>query len=140
MAKITKEKSQAEKLAIEFMHRIRLYLTKEEFKELVARTKANADKRICFSHDYCDANMVMNEAFGQIFGRDIDATKQADLDMCSKAWEITRVKNFTERNGAFIRYAELNASKAYSEMSEGERIACRVDWLNGSGNGGVRNE
>lgn len=50
---------------------------------------------ICASHDYCDANMVMDSAFRETIGRDAwpegqDAMADADCALWNEAWSIAK--------------------------------------------------
>ena len=48
----------------------------------------------CASHNYCDANMPMDEAFTDILGRSVNAADQADCDLFNAAWRIARTEGF----------------------------------------------
>jgi hypothetical protein len=54
----------------------------------------------CASHDYCDANDYMADAFAEIIGRDIlpdngEGMTQADCDLWNRAWEIAKSERLT---------------------------------------------
>lgn len=64
-------KSDIVKLSKEFGKVIQSWLDKEEIKavnEKNALYKATGDEGICATHNYCDANMAMDEAFENAFG------------------------------------------------------------------------
>lgn len=53
------------KVAVAFCRLLRIDLTAAEMAEVVSRNEAHdlkGDTNICASHDFCDANMVMDEA------------------------------------------------------------------------------
>lgn len=53
-------------------------LTAAEFAEMRQRnTTERYGDGVCASHDFCDANMVMLEAFQTLFGRDPDMDSDA---------------------------------------------------------------
>lgn len=93
----------ADKLATAFVKTLREWLTGQEFEKIRienARFRQRGDQHICASHDTCDANMAMLEAFRSIFGRepytadDVDAGKCSDTDveaetaLWSSAWGL----------------------------------------------------
>lgn len=60
----------------------------------------------CHSHDFCDANMAMQDAFENVLGRSpaIDTDGQtvwpdreveADCDLWNVAWDIAKVRHLT---------------------------------------------
>ena len=56
----------------------------------------------CATHDYCDANMVMDEAFHKVLGRGMylikesatEEQKQADTDLWNAAWTLAKHNQF----------------------------------------------
>ena len=77
-------------LAKEFIRVMRSYLTKKQMDEVVKR---NLDEpkgsRVCHTHDFCDANMAMDEAgknLGVKFVPNLDDDRYAKL--WSDAWEL----------------------------------------------------
>ena len=50
----------------------------------------------CASHDYLDANMVMDEAFTIIFGRDMDAASEDDAALWNAAWDLAVRHGFSK--------------------------------------------
>lgn len=59
----------------------------------------------CATHDFCDANMAMMEAFEAVMGREpvlgddddsMIAAQQADLDLMNAAWVIAKRDHFTD--------------------------------------------
>lgn len=42
----------------------------------------------CASHEYCDANVVMHEAFTSTLGRECDLGNEEDVDLVNEAWSI----------------------------------------------------
>lgn len=89
------EQEQAEAIARGFAANLKACLSADEFAEMRARnaSPAYADGS-CASHDFCDANMPMADAFRSVMGRDIlrdDAPpSDADCALWGKAWAIAR--------------------------------------------------
>jgi hypothetical protein len=63
-------------------------------REIVARNAAEADSRVCHSHDFIDANVVMAEAFERVMGREADTQDGADLDLFNGAWDAAKASGF----------------------------------------------
>ena len=71
----------ATQIAGKFSELLQAELTPSELQEARELNKTEEDSNVCHSHDFCDANMVMHEAFGT-FGIDpLD-----DLDKWSNLW------------------------------------------------------
>ncbi len=80
----------------------------DKLREIVAENEANADPAICASHDHCDANMPMADAFRAVMGRDILPEIEADSALWNRAWDIAkRCKFWTLESiaSAAARYA-----------------------------------
>lgn len=90
------------KLAIAFATQLRAELSAEDMKEVIRRNAASRDPMVCASHDFTDANMVMDAAFRKAFGRDpFDHTEDDGLDMpashtalMNDAWTFAKSHNF----------------------------------------------
>lgn len=52
----------SKQIAQTFVNILKLWLTEEQFAEMVERNQAEEVEGICHSHDYCDANEAMFEA------------------------------------------------------------------------------
>ena len=50
---------------------------------------------ICASHDFCDANEVMDETFTAIMGHEIDTRSHEQRMVWNNAWTIARQSGFT---------------------------------------------
>lgn len=83
-----------EALAEAFIKQLREDLGPEKFAEVVARNAAELNPDVCHSHDFCDANMVMDAAFEE-FGVDPleygyteeDGMSQEVCDLWNRAWD-----------------------------------------------------
>jgi len=108
--------STQERIADAFAAVLRDWLTADQWAEMQARNVDYSDG-VCASHDFCDANMAMAEAFETVTGREpsmsfethYDATvgahvadnpaeeAQADADcaLWSAAWDVAKARHLT---------------------------------------------
>lgn len=91
----------ADMIAFEFGRLLRNELLQEEFVEVLARNAAETDAGICHSHDFTDANMIMDQAFTNIGLRstidyDEDDTRGRDwaTAMWNAAWDKAKAQGF----------------------------------------------
>ena len=89
----------AEALADEFSHVLRNWLTADEMAKVIERNRAQTNPIICHSHDFCDANMAMDEAFTLLMGRSSDAADGHDARLWNEAWEIAKRNEFAIDGG-----------------------------------------
>lgn len=87
-------------IADAFVEGIRDSHSAAQFAEIRRRNAAELDQGVCHSHDFCDANMIMLEAFTAICGREpafLEGTDaeghyseaaEADAALWSQAWNI----------------------------------------------------
>lgn len=69
-------------------------LTAEQWAEMRARN-VTADAGVCASHDFCDANMVMDPAFTAVMGRQADGASDTDAALWSAAWDHAKAAHLT---------------------------------------------
>ena len=81
-----------EEIALEFSKELLKELGNEDFKKMVKLSKANTDPMICVSHDFCDANMPMLEAYERVLDYEPQANNEAHNKIWSDAWTLA-VKN-----------------------------------------------
>lgn len=82
-------------LAREFGSLIQGEFTCRQFREMVYANKRELeDSVVCHTHDYCDANMVMLEAFQTVFQREPDMESDDDLELWNDAWAIAKAADF----------------------------------------------
>ena len=77
----------AEQIAHRFVIVLMNWLDPAEWDEMRKLNAVQADPKICHSHDYCDANMAMAEAFESVVGR-VPSGEDADNSLWNAAWEI----------------------------------------------------
>lgn len=89
-----------EKLAREFSKQLEECIGGADMNALVDETTLNHEEikrdKICYSHNYCDANMVMFDAFTNIIGREPEISMENDTDLriMSEAWNRATEKVF----------------------------------------------
>lgn len=88
----------AEILARKFSAILCEWLTPEQIQEVVEKNKIAIDG-VCHSHDYCDANMAMDEAFVELWSEgtadDTNPSQQTeDHALWGAAWQIAKDNNF----------------------------------------------
>ena len=86
--------NQTNQLADAFAAVLRTWLTADEITAIDAANRAEDPARnICHSHDYCDANMAMWEAFEDVVGREpVDG--EPDDTLWVDAWNVAQERGF----------------------------------------------
>lgn len=87
-------------LSNEFNNILNEWLSAEELKTINRINKTN-HVNVCATHDFCDSNMAMWEAFKNLNSVDMDLQSQSDMDLINEAWDLSK-KNLFEvgRNNA----------------------------------------
>lgn len=86
--------SQLELLSNRFSYLINENFSAIELAETIRKNKTEDYKNCCATHDYCDANMIMDEAFTEIVGHEIDLQNDADLELWNSAWDLSKANDF----------------------------------------------
>ena len=86
--------AQIEKLAKKFSKALENEIGKQNLLKVVAENKAETDSSICHSHDYCDANMVMDAALRAEGIRLEVPTSAADVKTWNKVWDAAKANIF----------------------------------------------
>lgn len=90
------------RLARAFGEQVQETLTVSQFRQVIDGNKAEPENSgICHSHDFCDANVSMHDAFVATFGRNPLDTPSADNIMSdadeklwNDAWAIAKAADF----------------------------------------------
>lgn len=93
----TDPEKQPEAIAKAFSAVLNRWLSADEWTQLIDRNMSEAKQAgECYSHDYCDANMAMDEAFRVVLGRapQVGTGEQNDFELWGKAWTIATEANF----------------------------------------------
>lgn len=91
-----------EQVAEKFAHHLRAVLATPQWNEMRERNaRPDYGRNICASHDFCDANMVMDAAFRELgLGFSLDGPQWAeDQELCelwSAAWGIAKQRYLTK--------------------------------------------
>lgn len=82
-------------IADRFAAILKKWLTAAEFAEMKRRNEQDAAyvSGACASHDYCDANVALDEAFIAVVGRPMEFDSDADVDLWNMAWEDARKRH-----------------------------------------------
>lgn len=82
-------------LAMEFCHEMRATLTQEQMEQVLALNALEMNPNVCHSHDFCDANMVLNEVFVR---HGMDATEDGGMgrwgDLWNQTWNLAKSRGF----------------------------------------------
>jgi hypothetical protein len=77
-------------LARQFADVLHVWLTPAEFAEMQRRNRTPKYDKHCASHDFCDANIAMEDAFKRTFGREPNLESDTDIDLWNKAWDVAK--------------------------------------------------
>lgn len=85
-----------DRIAREFCNLLRSQLNTSEFNEMVWRhvNEGYVSSNACVSHEYCDANMVMAEAFEAVVGEIAKVVNEQHVALWSAAWDAAKANNF----------------------------------------------
>lgn len=78
----------ARKLAKAFEAKLRAGLTDEQYAEMLRRNQTPEYATCCASHDFCDANMVMFDAWVECFGSEPELESDRDTAIWNQAWDL----------------------------------------------------
>ena len=90
--------SETELLAKMFAHKLTEDLGRDVIADII-QSNLEETSGVCHSHDHCDSNMVMAEAFREVFGRDSDPASDEDARIWSEAWEEAQMNAFYYNEG-----------------------------------------
>lgn len=63
-------------------------------REINARNAIEDHPSVCHTHDFCDANVDMWNAFEHTLHREPDVDSESDADIWNQAWAFARAHNF----------------------------------------------
>lgn len=80
----------AYQLAIAFSNGLYEYLGEAVMDSVIDANANERDGRVCHTHDYCDANQIMIDAWQDAFGEplEVDASDEAQTDLINLAWGL----------------------------------------------------
>jgi hypothetical protein len=91
-----------QQLAKEFSRVLRRWLKPAQMESVIHRNRGEAaacrrEKRafnICASHDFCDANMAMAEAYQNLTNREMDTQSDEVVALWNASWDIAKLSEF----------------------------------------------
>ena len=86
MAAEVKPPPTIDSLAMEFCEELRATLAPEQMENVVSLNAAEANPNVCHSHDFCDANIVLNDVF---LRHGMDAADEGGMDRWGDLWNQT---------------------------------------------------
>ena len=81
-------------LARSFSQLLKQYLTEDQILEIIKRNDLPQYFGCCATHDFLDSNMVMDEAFTEVMGREINIQSDLDLNIWNQAWNEAKKEKF----------------------------------------------
>lgn len=135
-------------LACAFGEELRKELSAQQIAEVIKRNEAEPDKGVCHSHDFCDANVVMAQAFAQFGCAEPDVGDDAVVAVWNAAWEIAIAREFADDDPLEVLSAELeawceaeglpfaSADEVRADLCDdapherSEKVKAQIDWLN----------
>jgi len=63
-------------------------------KNLAYQLEGNGE--CCATHDFCDANVVMSDAFESVMGYEVDPQDEQQAKLWGEAWDYAKIKYLTE--------------------------------------------
>ncbi len=88
------------------------WLTVKQMLTVIKRNKNyKYDPSVCASHDFCDANMAMDEAFTKIMKREFNLQSSEDCSTFNHCWELAKKNDFRK-----IEYEVGNDTKEFFEL------------------------
>lgn len=85
MSVVTKQEM-VEQLSTAFVAQLREVLTAGDFIYMQQRNAVEVNTNICHSHDFCDANVVMEHAWSSVIGFKLDLNCDEHIAIWDKAW------------------------------------------------------
>ena len=85
----------AQRIARSFSRRLLAYLGPSRMGKVRARNRRETDTQCCQSHDFCDANVFMDEAFRSVTGRAMKIQSDRDGAIWSAAWHCAKLTEFS---------------------------------------------
>ncbi|WP_127128008.1 hypothetical protein [Pseudoflavitalea rhizosphaerae] len=82
-------------IACAFSKILKEWLTYEQLSFINKRNDSEGfNSSFCASHQFCDANMAMNEAFRRVLQRDANVNCCKDTSIWNEAWDIAKKEHF----------------------------------------------
>lgn len=88
--------SQLSELSVNFSKILNEWLTQEEITSInqLNSTQEYLESDSCASHEFCDSNQAMVEAFEKVYNREPDTRIDSDVEIINQAWAISKQNQF----------------------------------------------
>lgn len=86
-----------DRIARDFVKLLRDGTPDDVWAKMRADNVANIGTGCCASHDFCDANMPMADAFERHMGHTPEADSERDASIWNDAWQIAQRRDLTEQ-------------------------------------------
>jgi hypothetical protein len=77
-------------LADAFLRKLRAHLGDDVMRGIAALNADEPNPAICHTHDYCDANVIMDQAFVAVLGRRSRSNSDRDAVVWTRAWNLAK--------------------------------------------------
>lgn len=84
------------KIARAFCRILHTWLTPCQMQQVVLRNRTRPEG-VCHSHDFCDPNVAMDDAFKKVRGRRMNAQRDSDLNLWIAAWDLAIKAEFNPK-------------------------------------------
>lgn len=98
------------------------------FGEMCRLNENETSGGVCHSHDFCDANMPMDDAFTAIVGHELEAADEADCALWNDAWGLARSLGMIEATGGKAPTEEQTLCAEYRFWLIENGAAVPDDW------------
>lgn len=98
---------------------LRSWLSESDLLEVDRRNKAEKSDSVCHTHDFCDSNMAMLEAFEKVTGRPLfvdGVIPDENSDLFNDAWEVAKVDGFSSWAPSDEDLAQLEQISANADL------------------------
>lgn len=121
--------TQIEPLARKFSTFLAEAIGEESIREAVDRNRSQKHSGICHSHDFCDANMVMESAFEEVIGRSQFNAEghisEEDMRLWNAAWDLAKEREFFLYGNETLDADELDTILFLARRGMSGRITAR---------------
>lgn len=111
-------------LADEFIDRILSEINDEDIDDCRSYIDCHPDSSTCPTHDHCDSNQLMIDAFRQSMGRSMNVCDPADHELSCAAWEMARMLRFRQHWTDTAQFCEWSESGVEVDDVGSPALAC----------------
>lgn len=91
---VVKRFKEVKALSIVFVRILNEWLTPEQIAEVNKFNAVPENSRFCGTHNFCDPNQAMIDAFTEIYKRECEALNDADNELINAAWDLSKMHKF----------------------------------------------